>query len=495
MFVTTGLSLYYDCYDSSSQTCPSFSVNMPRSRTIDRVEINACGNDAFLLDRAWLKKDGATIKNWWANNGGVECITRKSVSFTFDTHISIPLKLKHLTYSHAHFLALLVTPRVGHNCWGSRTPNGPKDNVLFYMDGASYLSSADGSKLPYACSSSPGESNDKETSLVCYDDHSLWKGTERQQQELSHHHVARRLRKITLHAQPDDIGNAQGWTMSREEIVDALESDDDSLIEVAIGTNVFVITRAHMQVSPPGRDNYSGAFHLTNKFAEGSDTTYRIQCPNAASGKDVCRVVIIPTPGKGTNCFNDADKVELARQDISSKCLDQVYKMRLQADGQHFFLTGIKGEDSPNDGCPPNIAFGSRKGKKHMAVVIMDPRAKLLPTIELGSATLKDVLKAEEAAEPLNDSEYDLTKNSCVHYAGRLWRFLGFEETNELALFLIDNIVGSGASGNGFKEIAKNHRVSGGLRALAAFAMGEEALKSYIEEVVYSQLVLVEPEN
>ena len=91
----------------------------------------------------------------------------------------------------------------------------------------------------------------------------------------------------------------------------------------------------------------------------------------------------------------------------------------------------------------------------------------------------------------MDDSEYDLTKNSCVHYAGQLWRFLGFEETNELALFLVDNIVGSDGSGNGFKKIAKNHQVSGGIRALAAFAMGEDAVKSYIEEVVYSQLSLV----
>ncbi len=85
----------------------------------------------------------------------------------------------------------------------------------------------------------------------------------------------------------------------------------------------------------------------------------------------------------------------------------------------------------------------------------------------------------------MNDLKYDLTQNSCVCYAGKIWRHLGLKETEELATFLIDNIVGP----DEFERIVKKHRESGGLRALAAVVLGKDSLKVYMEGVV-SQLDL-----
>ena len=44
-----------------------------------------------------------------------------------------------------------------------------------------------------------------------------------------------------------------------------------------------------------------------------------------------------------------------------------------------------------------------------------------------GVVTLGDLLNADEGLKALKDAEYDLTKNSCVNYAGVIWRSLRFD--------------------------------------------------------------------
>ena len=101
----------------------------------------------------------------------------------------------------------------------------------------------------------------------------------------------------------------------------------------------------------------------------------------------------------------------------------------------------------------------------------------------LGQFTLGDVLVAEKKATAINDSEYDLTKNTCIHYAGDIWRSLGVKETQAMADFLVSNLVGS----DDFIEFAK--KKAGGLRAIAALAIGgQSALEYYIRSTVSSQL-------
>ena len=160
--------------------------------------------------------------------------------------------------------------------------------------------------------------------------------------------------------------------------------------------------------------------------------------------------------------------------------------MRLQAYGPHFFLVNVK-EDASVDGCPPNVALDSSKGEKWKSVM-MPEDADNLPMVEMESATLGEILEAEQAAEPLRDSEYDLTRNSCVRYGIRIWRQLGFKETHEMASFIVDNLVGS----EYFQTIIKNHVASGGFSAYLAHFMGKSAFKSYFTYVVYRELDVVD---
>ena len=317
---------------------------------------------------------------------------------------------------------------------------------------------------------------------LCYTDHSLW----REIQELDKP-TARKL--DTLHYQGE---TKYTGTIPRDQVVqalqDAFESEDNFVVLSTNGdhTHVIDITRNEMDVKPPESElgDYSGAFQVTNKFVVGSGTTYNVECPAAASGNE-CQVHVVSAFGSSMSCLNNKKNVDLSYDNIPSKCLDKMYKMRLQALAPHFFLVNVKENASSADGCPPNVVLDSSKGEKWKSVMVME-QVDGLPMVELGSATLGDILKAEQAAEPLRASEYNLTKNSCAHYAQRIWRALGFEETQELATFLIDNIVGS----EFFERIAKNHRESGGLRALAAIAMGKDSLKVYMEGAVYSQLDL-----
>ena len=75
--------------------------------------------------------------------------------------------------------------------------------------------------------------------------------------------------------------------------------------------------------------------------------------------------------------------------------------------------------------------------------------------------------------------------NGCAHYAQRIWRSLGFDETEALANFFVENIVDDSRS----MERAKKSK--GGIRALASIVLGGKGgFKDHVEGVVYSQLDL-----
>ncbi len=318
----------------------------------------------------------------------------------------------------------------------------------------------------------------------CYDN-SLWTGD--QDAAVNQPNTRKLDRGDTLQLDIDDDGSG---TIPRGQVVQALQdafaSESNFIVEFTDGdhTHVVDITHNEMDVKPPHPDlgDYSAAFQVTSKFVVEDDTKFRVKCPAAASGND-CSVTVVPQ--NGVNCFGK--NAVLTHDIIPSKCLDQVYKMSLRTQGSHFFLVVAK-DDASADGCPPNLAFASKEGEKFKSVMFIE-HAESLPKIELGAATLGDILKAEEAAEPLDDSTYDFVTNSCINYASRITRPLDIKETDELASFLIENIVGS-------DELFENMSSSGleygngGVRALAARAMGKDYLKVYIEGAVYSQLEL-----
>lgn len=183
---------------------------------------------------------------------------------------------------------------------------------------------------------------------------------------------------------------------------------------------------------------------------------------------------------------------------IPSECLDDAYDVSLHAtansDNLHFTLVGTNQNEDNNDNdhyCPPTIVMDQDSGEKIVALLlkVKDDLDMLFPSSaahHLGKATLGDIIKAEEQVDAIGLSEYNYFYNSCAHYAQRIWRSLGVEETKELADFFVDHIIIDKGGSNGGLEF--NER---GVRALAAVAVGKDGLRGYVEDIVYSQLNFV----
>ena len=186
--------------------------------------------------------------------------------------------------------------------------------------------------------------------------------------------------------------------------------------------------------------------------------------------------------------------VEIKMAEVPGKCLLRDYNLFLNAfldKGSHFFSVAIASEDEDKaldyKECPNALAFASIEGYK---VTYLIPNEEDLKTgfnsFSLGKATLGNIIQAESSAEPVDDSKYDLTSNSCVHYAGRIWRGLKFDETAELADFLTENLLRD----DGFLDIARNKVEQGGFRILSKYAMGEGKFEEFVKNTVLSQLYI-----
>lgn len=96
-----------------------------------------------------------------------------------------------------------------------------------------------------------------------------------------------------------------------------------------------------------------------------------------------------------------------------------------------FFATSTLVEPAKaRKGCLDKIGFASNNGKKKKKIFIVDDVHKEGMDVmkhSSGVVTLGDLLNADEGLKALKDAEYDLTKNSCVNYAGAIWRSLRFD--------------------------------------------------------------------
>ena len=137
--------------------------------------------------------------------------------------------------------------------------------------------------------------------------------------------------------------------------------------------------------------------------------------------------------------------------------------------------------------CPTIIAFASLEEKKKILKAKNKDDMDQLTKHRFGTFKLRDILEAEKKAAPIKDSEYDLSSNTCVHYARDIWRSLGVKETDALANFLVSNLVES----DEFIELAK--KKAGGIRVAAALAVGgQSALEHYVKNIVTSQLNIID---
>jgi hypothetical protein len=181
--------------------------------------------------------------------------------------------------------------------------------------------------------------------------------------------------------------------------------------------------------------------------------------------------------------------------DFPSECENNIYEVALNSfvdQGSHFFLTATLSE--PNDEsdsakCPELIAFASMYGRKVAFLIHKEKMANVqINTHFLGKALLKDIAKAENDAKAVDDKKWDLTKNSCIHYAGDISRSLKFAETLELADFLVENLLRD----DGFVTIAYRNVAMGGLRVISNYINKDESFDEYVKEMVHSQLNIVD---
>ena len=175
--------------------------------------------------------------------------------------------------------------------------------------------------------------------------------------------------------------------------------------------------------------------------------------------------------------------------DVPLKCYENDYDVKFNVvddDGPHFFLTAVASKVDMKH-CPNILVFISDVGKKITYSVPDEAVLNGYSSFWLGKATLEEIMIAEQLADPIQDVNYDLTKNSCIHYAGSIWRALKFEETPELANFLIQNLL----QDDGLVRIALDKNDAIVLKFLALFTGNkskESMVEKYVEDLVLSQL-------
>ena len=262
-------------------------------------------------------------------------------------------------------------------------------------------------------------------------------------------------------------------TIPRQDVVSAIEAALAGNQNFEVQTNLGVaiafhdLTRNDMILS--SRD-LSGEFFVANAFVlDRPEDVYKVICP--ADG-DQCDVHLQVKESQFGSC--------VLKEDTNfDECLDEDYDLNLYVVGLHFML------GASNSGNCPNIALFSVEGGKHK-VVFSSADVDGIPSYSFGEkVTLRDFLNAEEVATPTDNEGFDLESNTCVHYAGSIWRELGYPETHELAQFVVSNVVND----PNFEDMTKHH--VGGLRYLVAKVVGGKgAMISHLEEVVYSQMLI-----
>lgn len=275
-------------------------------------------------------------------------------------------------------------------------------------------------------------------------------------------------------------------TVPRHEVVAAVKNvesgGEENVLDVESGgeEHVLYLTGNGMSVDT---DDFTKAFTVTNSFFEEyPNNTYVVSCPAESEG-DRCDV----NPEGLVKCHEAKDDAISAT--VPAECRDVPYRVSLAVrSGPHFFLSAERNPEEDesngiNEACPSNVAFSSYNGRKK-SVMVFEDDLRDLPSHVLGTAALGDIIEAERTVRPLED-DYDIAVNSCAHYAGRIWRGLGFEETADLADFIVENAV----EDEHFEDVARSHPTAGGRRVLAALGNGgRRALRKYWKGVVYSQL-------
>jgi hypothetical protein len=269
----------------------------------------------------------------------------------------------------------------------------------------------------------------------------------------------------------------------------AIDGQDgfEALVQHAASTvgELLVLTKDQMLYDTRISTNPNGAFIVKSDFVESEPTNYyEVQCPTLSLDA-VCEVTGgTPTgPSRFGQCRLKED------HPISEACIGSNYEVILIAvEGPHFLL----GASNENTDCP-NIAFDSVGGKRRSQFSTEDA-AGAVAVHHGGFVSLRSILEAEKQAAEVNPTllSFDLSTNTCVHYAGDIWRRLGMPESASLAEFVIENTVGDPHSERIAGEIEALNGGMGDLRILAARVItgGSNLVREKVKEAVYSQFIL-----
>eukprot|EP00956_Cyclotella_meneghiniana_P037837 scaffold145304_cov62-Cyclotella_meneghiniana.AAC.6 len=186
--------------------------------------------------------------------------------------------------------------------------------------------------------------------------------------------------------------------------------------------------------------------------------------------------------------MNTKDKLD----SISSECKSNEYSMTLNVFSDpnlHFVLAATSNTNDEEDNCPDDILLMSQHGEK----TVLFPTTKEVAEItakmnvvahQLGNVTLGDIIEAERNAKPfVYETNYDLTQNSCFHYAQRITRYLQLDETVALGDFLVQNLLRNDA----LLKMAKKHTAKRGLRVMSKF-VSKDMYEKYVKDLIFSQL-------
>eukprot|EP00956_Cyclotella_meneghiniana_P038506 scaffold155273_cov35-Cyclotella_meneghiniana.AAC.2 len=261
-------------------------------------------------------------------------------------------------------------------------------------------------------------------------------------------------------------------TVPRAEVVSAVEAALEGGQNFELQTNIgdYIdfqdLTRNHVVLSS---SDLNGDFTITGPFVvDYPEDIYEVTCP--ANGNE-CHVAAVEPQFDG--CV-------LKEEKIPNQCLDEYYDLNLYVIAGPHFMLGVS-----NEGKCPNVALTSVEGDKHK-IMFSSAATDNIPSYSYDKKiTLRQFLEAEEVAPAIDNDLYDLESNTCVHYAGSIWRELGYPETHELAQFIVTNI----ANDPHFEDLAKNS-FGGGRYLMAKAVGGKRALESHLEEVVYSQMII-----
>jgi len=293
----------------------------------------------------------------------------------------------------------------------------------------------------------------------------------------NHHQPARRLNSYDLVNYND-----ADRTVPRTAAVAVLQHILDGLdnFEVIAGTAtsgmVFDGTADQMTYELEN-GTVDGPFKVYGRFLQAHPNAwFDVDCPAKTNG-NTCLV-------KATNewIWSVGGCLIEDEADIADECKDKTHTIALNTIRDHHFVLSAS---SSSQNCP-DVAFVSFNGGKH--ILRFDADSLDVPSHIIGEALLHDVLEAVASSPALTRGKFNFETNTCVHYAMNIWRALELNESDDLADFIIAQLLASPSVEEHTRyDTGSGLHFGSGIRYLAAKAGGQHVLVKYIKDLVYSQ--------